>query len=122
MTQRRRFTAAFKEEAVPVACRSTRFQVAADLFRCIFFQPVIEGYGHCEDAERRTFPYVGPIRHVLANMQFGSDIEKRNRTLIAFTLLIGARDNTIASMRLKHIDLVRRRPQAQAVEDPPGAH
>jgi integrase len=43
---------------------------------------------------------------VLAHLPFGSDIEKRNRALIAFTLLTGARDNAIASMRLKHVDLV----------------
>ena len=32
-------------------------------------------------------------------------IELRNRSLIAFTLLTGARDSAIASMRLKHLDL-----------------
>jgi integrase len=37
-----------------------------------------------------------------------SDIEKRNRALIAFTLLSGARDNAIASMSLKHVDLTNR--------------
>jgi integrase len=51
-------------------------------------------------------PTVEQIRHVLANMPFGSDVEKRNRALIAFALLTGARDNAIASMRLKHVDLV----------------
>ena len=35
-----------------------------------------------------------------------SDIERRNRALIAFTLLTGARDSAIASMKLKHLDLV----------------
>ena len=33
-------------------------------------------------------------------------IERRNRALIAFTLLTGARDSAIASMKLKHINLV----------------
>jgi integrase/recombinase XerD len=46
------------------------------------------------------------IRHVLAHMPFETEIEKRNRALIAFTLLTGARDNAIASIRLKHIDFV----------------
>jgi len=32
-------------------------------------------------------------------------IECRNRALIAFTLLTGARDSAIASMKLKHVDL-----------------
>lgn len=35
-----------------------------------------------------------------------TDIEKRNRALIAFTLLTGARDSAIASMKLKHVDLI----------------
>jgi integrase len=51
-------------------------------------------------------PTLEQIRHVLAHLPFGTDIEKRNRALIAFTLLTGARDNAIASMRLKHVDLV----------------
>lgn len=39
-------------------------------------------------------------------MPFNSDIERRNRVLIAFTLLTAARDSAIASMKLKHVDLV----------------
>ena len=39
-------------------------------------------------------------------MPSGTEIERRNRALIAFTLLTGARDSAIASMRLKHVDLV----------------
>ena len=39
-------------------------------------------------------------------MPTGTEIKHRNRALIAFTLLTGARDGAIASMKLKHIDLV----------------
>lgn len=35
-----------------------------------------------------------------------TEIERRNHALIAFTLLTGARDSAIASMKLKHIDLI----------------
>ena len=45
------------------------------------------------------------IKHVLAMMPNGTDIEKRDRAPIAFTLLTGARDSAIASLKLKHIDL-----------------
>ncbi|MDH5561351.1 MAG: site-specific integrase [Deltaproteobacteria bacterium] len=48
---------------------------------------------------------VEQIKHVLAMMPNGSDIEKRDRALIAFILLTGARDSAVASMKLKHIDL-----------------
>ncbi len=34
-----------------------------------------------------------------------SEIERRNRALVAFTLLTGSRDSAIASMKLKHVDL-----------------
>jgi integrase len=38
-------------------------------------------------------------------MPSGSEIECRNRALVAFTLLTGARDTAIASMKLKHVYL-----------------
>jgi integrase len=39
-------------------------------------------------------------------MPAGSEIERRNRALVAFALLTGARDSAIASMKLKHVDLM----------------
>lgn len=51
-------------------------------------------------------PTLQQIQHVIASMPFATDIEQRNRALIAFTILTGARDRAIASMKLKHIDLV----------------
>jgi len=47
---------------------------------------------------------VEQIKHVLQLMPNDSPIEKRDRALIAFTLLTGARDSAIASFKLKHID------------------
>ena len=37
-----------------------------------------------------------------------SDADRRNRALVAFTILTGARDNATASVRLKHLDLADR--------------
>jgi len=51
-------------------------------------------------------PTLEQIKHVISTMPYQTDIEKRNRALIAFTLLTGARDSAIASMKLKHIDLI----------------
>ncbi|WP_299772304.1 tyrosine-type recombinase/integrase [uncultured Pseudoteredinibacter sp.] len=45
------------------------------------------------------------IKHVLKIMPSGNVIEKRDRALIAFTLLTGARDSAIASLCLKHVDV-----------------
>src|SRR5580658_9823965 len=39
-------------------------------------------------------------------MPDGSEIERRDRALVAFALVTGARDSAIASMKLKHVDLV----------------
>lgn len=48
---------------------------------------------------------VEQIKHVLEVIPANTVIETRNRALIAFTLLTGARDSAIASMKLKHVDL-----------------
>ncbi len=53
----------------------------------------------------KNFPIIEQVKHVIATIPTGSEIERRNRALIAFTLLTGARDSAIASMKLKHIDL-----------------
>jgi integrase len=50
-------------------------------------------------------PTLEQVKHVIATMPADTDIQKRNRALVAFTLLTGARDSAIASMKLKHIDL-----------------
>jgi integrase/recombinase XerD len=46
------------------------------------------------------------ITHVLEEMPNVTDLEKRNRALMAFTILTGARDGAIASFKIKHVDLV----------------
>ena len=51
-------------------------------------------------------PTLGQIKHVINTMPANTDIEHRNRALVAFTLLTGARDSAIASMKLKHVDLI----------------
>ena len=60
-------------------------------------------------AKRPTpVPTIEQIKHVLMQMPADSDIELRNRALIAFTLLTGARDSAIASFSLKHVDVENR--------------
>jgi integrase/recombinase XerD len=57
-------------------------------------------------ARRETaVPTLEQIKHVIESMPSNTDIERRNRALIAFTLLTGARDSAIASMKLKHVDM-----------------
>ncbi|WFP50064.1 site-specific integrase [Methylomonas sp. EFPC3] len=56
----------------------------------------------------KPVPTLEQIKHVIQLMPNQTDIEQRNRALIAFTLLTGARDSAIASMKLKHIDIAGR--------------
>jgi integrase len=55
--------------------------------------------------EQKT-PTLEQVKHVIQTMPTETEIEHRNRALVAFTLLTGARDSAIASMKLKHIDLI----------------
>jgi integrase len=54
----------------------------------------------------KTFPTLEQVKRVIDLMPCTSDIEKRNRALVAFIILTGARDSAVASMRLKYIDLL----------------
>ena len=53
----------------------------------------------------QKIPTLEQIKYVIDTMPRNSEIEQRNRALIAFTLLTGARDSAIASAKLKHISL-----------------
>ena len=54
----------------------------------------------------RPVPTIDQIRRVLQTMPAVTDIELRNRAVVAFTGLTGARDGAIASLKLKHVDVV----------------
>lgn len=41
----------------------------------------------------------------MQSMPAGTDIGRRDRALVAFTILTGARDGAIASFKLRHIDI-----------------
>ena len=57
--------------------------------------------------EQRS-PTLEQVKHVIENMPIDTEIARRNRALVAFALLTGARDSAIASMKLKHIDITER--------------
>lgn len=54
----------------------------------------------------RPIPTIEQLWHVIAQMPAGTEIERRNRAVVAFTLLTGARDSAVASAKLKHIDMM----------------
>ena len=53
----------------------------------------------------RAAPTLEQVKHAIALMPGITDIERRDRALVAFTLMTGARDSALASMKLKHVDL-----------------
>jgi len=50
-------------------------------------------------------PTLEQVKHVLGLMPVCTVIDRRNQALVALTLLTGARDSALASLKLKHIDL-----------------
>jgi len=55
---------------------------------------------------QQRFPTMEQIKHVISKMPVNTEIERRNQALVAFTLLTGARDSAIASLKMKHVDLI----------------
>ncbi|GLI98422.1 site-specific integrase [Sphingobium sp. BS19] len=62
----------------------------------------------------KVFPSLDQVHHVIASMPTCTAIEMRNRALVAFALLTGARDGALASFRLKHVDLLQGRVDQDA--------
>lgn len=62
----------------------------------------------------KTFPTIEQIRAVIHQMPAKTEVQRRDRALIAMTILTGARDSALASLRLKHLDLERK----LVVQDP----
>ena len=58
-------------------------------------------------AREPRVPTLEQIHHVLRSMPGETEIERRDRALIAFTILTGARDGATASLKLKHVELDR---------------
>jgi integrase len=53
----------------------------------------------------RSCPTLAQIRAMIDAMPNETDIQRRDRAVIAFAILSGARDRAIISFRLKHIDI-----------------
>ena len=59
-------------------------------------------------------PSLEEITRTIAAMPDRTDIEKRDRALIAFTLIVGARISALKTLKLAHVDLERGR----VIQDP----
>lgn len=73
-----------------------------------YFNPSANDGRIAAASREKAAPSIEQIRHVITNMPSETDIEKRNRALIAFALLSGARDDAIASLSIRHVNLAAR--------------
>ena len=53
----------------------------------------------------KNYPTLEQIRKVVLSLPHETEIEKRDRALIAFTIITGARDAAIATLKIKHVDI-----------------
>lgn len=70
-----------------------------------YFSPSEKDARIARTVREKPFPTLEQMHHVLATMPAGTELEQRDRALIALTLLTAARDGALASLRLKHLDL-----------------
>ena len=61
-----------------------------------------------KSVREKAAPTLEQVHHVLSLMPAATDLQLRDRALIATAILTGARDGALASLKLKHIDLARR--------------
>jgi integrase len=73
-----------------------------------YFNPSNNDSRVAKTSRERAAPTLEQIRRVLEVMHTRSDLEKRARALVAFTILSGARDDAIASMLVRHVNLEER--------------
>jgi hypothetical protein len=70
-----------------------------------FFTPSEQDVRIATAKREKRVATLDEVKRVLALMPDASVIEQRNRALVAFAILTGARDGALASFRLKHVDL-----------------
>jgi integrase len=55
----------------------------------------------------KVVPTLDQMHYVLSVMPTAAPLEQRNRALVAFAMLTGARDGALSSFRLKHVDIAQ---------------
>jgi integrase len=75
---------------------------------CEYFNPSAHDTRIATARKEVKVPSLEQIKHVLSVMPTETLFQQRDRAIIAFALLSGARDNAIASFNIGHVDLARR--------------
>jgi len=55
----------------------------------------------------KPFPSLDQVQADITSMPCATDTERRDRALLAFTLLTGARDGAIIWLKVKHVDMAK---------------
>ncbi len=85
--------------------RETGYKSRIHYFDAEYFNMSAKDSRVATTRREKAAPTLEQVKRVISMMPAITAIERRNRALIAFTLLTGARDGAIASMKLKHVDL-----------------
>lgn len=74
-----------------------------------YFNPTANDTRIASARREKPVPALDQIYAVIDSMPHGTTLEMRDRAIIAFTILSGARDDAIASLSLKHVDWQQRK-------------
>ena len=71
-----------------------------------YFNMDAKGQRVASTARETPYPSMEMTRHAFNYMPEVTDVDKRNKAIFAFLMLTGARDGAVASLRLKHINMI----------------
>ena len=123
---------AFKETLAKVATKHSRLMYLKAFFKwlaekpgytsrisfsdCEYFNPSANDSRIAQASRERPYPTLEQVNHVLNSMAIETEFQKRDRAIIATALLIGARDDALASLSIKHFDFEKRQVFQDAKE------
>jgi integrase len=70
-----------------------------------YFNPTARETRIAKARREQQVPTLGQICRAIRAMPATTEIERRDQAVVAFTILTGARDRAIASIKLKHVDI-----------------
>ncbi len=85
--------------------REPGFRAALNANDAKWFNPSEQDQRIAGARRERPVPTLADIKATLARMPCNSHVQKRDRAVLAFAILSGARDGAIATFRLKHVNL-----------------
>ena len=76
---------------------------------CDYFNPSSNDSRIAQASREMPYPTLEQVHHVLLSMPTKTEFQMRDRAIIATALLIGARDDALASLSIKHFDFEKRK-------------